>query len=107
MSKAKVYKNGVKAAIYEIANGIHNVGMIDRRTMRRFDEPCLTPVHEFSAEKIRALREREEVSQMVFAHYLNVTKESVSQWERGQKKPAGTTLKLLFLVDRNGLESIA
>jgi putative transcriptional regulator len=107
MSKAKVYKSGVKAAIHEIAHGLHNVGMIDRLTMRRFDESCLTPVHEFSAEEIRALREREEVSQMVFAHNLNVTKESVSQWERGQKKPAGTTLKLLSLVERNGLESIA
>ncbi len=107
MSKAKVYKSDVKAAIHEIANGLHNVGMIDRLTMRRFDESCLMPVHEFSAEEIRALREREEVSQMIFAHYLHVTKESVSQWERGQKKPAGTTLKLLSLVERNGLESIA
>jgi putative transcriptional regulator len=70
MSKAKVYKSGVKAAIYEIANSLHDVAMIDRQTMRRVDESCLTPVHEFSPEEIRALREREEVSQIVFAHYL-------------------------------------
>ncbi len=63
--------------------------------------------HPFSAEEIKALREREEVSQRVFAHYLNVTKESVSQWERGQKKPAGTTLKLLSLVERRGISAIA
>ena len=56
MSKAKVYKSDIKAAIYEIANGLHNVGMIDRQTMRRFDESCLTPAHEFSAEEIRALQ---------------------------------------------------
>lgn len=57
--------------------------------MRRFDESCLTPVQEFTAKEIRDLRLREEVSQTVFAHYLNVTKDSVSQWERGQKKAAG------------------
>ena len=59
MSKAKVYKSDIKAAIYEIANGLHNVGMIDSLTMRRFDESCLTPVREFSAEEICALRTRE------------------------------------------------
>jgi putative transcriptional regulator len=47
----------------------------------------------FSPEEIKALREREEVSQRVFAHYLNVTKESVSQWEYGQMKPAGNPAK--------------
>jgi putative transcriptional regulator len=36
-----------------------------------------------------------------------VTKESVSQWERGEKKPAGTSLKLLSLVEKKGLSAIA
>jgi len=81
--------------------------MIDKQTMRRFDESCLTPIHAFTAEEIRALREREEVSQSVFAHYLNVSKDSVSQWERGAKQPAGPSLKLLSLVEKNGLNSIA
>jgi putative transcriptional regulator len=38
----------------------------------------LTPVQQFTAEEIRALREREEVIQTVFAQYLNVSKDSVS-----------------------------
>ena len=106
MSKSRVYRNDVKAAIHEIATGLHDVGMVDKQTMRRFDESCLTPIHEFSADEIRALREREEVSQSVFARYLNVSKDSVSQWERGAKHPAGPSLKLLSLVERLGLDSI-
>ncbi len=78
-----------------------------KQTMRRFDESCLTPVRVFTAEEIRTLREREEVSQMVFAQYLNVKKDSVSQWERGEKHPSGPSLKLLSLVEKNGLEAIA
>ena len=70
--------------------------------MRRFDETCLTPVHEFTAEEIRLLPTREQVSQTVFAHHLNVSKESVSQWERGAKHPAGPTLKLLSLIEKKG-----
>ena len=106
-NKTKTYKSEALAAIHETVSDMFDAGVIDKQTMRRFDESCLTPVHIFTGEEIRALREREEVSQTVFAHYLNVTKDSVSQWERGQKKPAGASLKLLSLVERKGLEAIA
>jgi putative transcriptional regulator len=105
--KNKKYKSNIKAAIHEIAKGLNDVGMIDKQTMRQFDDSCLTPIHPFSAHEIRALRKREEVSQSVFASYLNVTKDSVSKWERGEKKPAGPSLKLLSLVERKGLAGIA
>ena len=107
MAKARTYKSEALAAIHETVSDMFKAGVIDKQTMRRFDESCLTPVHEFSAAEIRAIREREGVSQTVFAHCLNVTKESVSQWERGQKKPAGSALKLLSLVERRGLNAIA
>lgn len=107
MARKKVYKNEAMAAIHETAVGMHKAGVIDKQTMREFDEGCLTPIHEFSAEEIRALREREEVSQTVFARYIGVTKDSISQWERGEKRPAGPSLKLLSLIKRRGLASIA
>jgi putative transcriptional regulator len=107
MTKTKKYKGKIKAVIHETAADLYEVGLIDKQTMRRFDDSCLTPIHQFSAKEIRALREREEVSQSVFAHYMNVTKDSVSKWERGDKRPAGPSLKLLSLVKRKGLESIA
>jgi len=75
--------------------------------MRRFDEVCLTPVRPLAPEEIRALRERERVSQAVFARYLNVTTGLISQWERGEKRPVGPSLKLLTLVQRKGLGAIA
>jgi putative transcriptional regulator len=53
------------------------------------------------------LRKREQVSHAVLAHYLNVSKDVVSQWERGEKRPAGPILKLLSLVERKSLASIA
>ena len=107
MAKNKTYKSGAMAAIHETAVGMFNTGVIDKQTMREFDEGCLTPVHEFSPAEIRALREREEVSQTVFARYIGVTKDSISQWERGEKRPAGPSLKLLSLIERKGLASIA
>jgi putative transcriptional regulator len=107
MSKAKGYKSGIKAAIHETASDLYDIGLIDKQTMRRFDESCLTPVHDFTGYEIRALRERENVSQVVFARYLNVGKDSVTQWERGLQRPSGPTLKLLCLVQKKGLDAIA
>jgi putative transcriptional regulator len=103
----KQYRSQAMASIHETAEGLHAAGVMDKRTMRKFDEACLTPVRPLSAEEIRALREREGASQAVFARYLNVTTGLISQWERGEKHPQGASLKLLSLVARNGLGTVA
>jgi putative transcriptional regulator len=107
MNKNRTYKSDAFAAIHETASDLYEAGVIDKQTMRHFDDSCLTPIREFTPEEIQALREREQVSQTVFALYLNVSKDSVSQWERGEKHPDGPSLKLLSLVERKGLAAIA
>jgi putative transcriptional regulator len=103
----KQYRSKTMAAIHETAEGLHSAGMMGKRTMREFDEACLTPVRPLTAEEICALREREGASQAVFARHLNVTTGLVSQWERGEKHPRGASLKLLSLIDKNGLGMVA
>ena len=107
MTKNRTYKSELLAAIHETVSDYYEAGVIDKQTMRQFDESCLTPIHEFTPEEIQALREREQVSQAVFAHYLNVSKDSVSRWERGEKHPDGASLKLLSLAEKKGLAAIA
>jgi putative transcriptional regulator len=95
------------ASIHETVEGLHSAGIMDKRTMREFDELCLTPVQPLAPEEIRALRLREGTSQAVFARYLNVTTGLVSQWERGERRPQGASLKLLSLVSQKGLAMVA
>ena len=83
------------------------MGAIDKETMRRFDDACLTPVQPLSPKQIKALSEREHVSQTVFANYLNVTPNLVNKWERGEKRPSGSALKLLSLIEKNGIAAVA
>ena len=104
---AKQYKSDALAAAHETALGLTEAGVMAKRTMRAFDEMCLTPVEDMTPEEIRALRRRENASQVVFARYLNVTTSLVSQWERGEKRPRGASLKLLTLVAKNGLGAVA
>jgi putative transcriptional regulator len=104
---ARTYKSEALAALHETMEGLHQAGGIAETTMRRFDAACLTEVRSFTADAIRALRQREGVSQAVFAHYLNVTPGLVSQWERGEKAPGSPALKLLSLIERKGIDYIA
>lgn len=104
---AKKYRSKAYAAIHETMEALHEAGAIDKQTMREFDETCVTPVLPMPPERIRALREREHLSQPVFALYLNVSKDLVSDWERGVKKPGGPALRLLTVVEKNGIQAIA
>jgi putative transcriptional regulator len=103
----KQYRSRAMASVHETAEGLHNAGLMDKQTLRQFDAACLTPVRALTPAQIRALREREGASQAVFARYLNVTTGLVSQWERGEKHPQGPSLKLLSLIAKNGLATVA
>lgn len=102
----KQYRSDAFAAIHETAEGLYTHGVIDKTTMREFDASCLVPAEAITPEEIRAIREKERLSQPVFARYLNVSKNLVSDWERGVKKPGGPALRLLSIVKLKGLDAV-
>jgi len=104
---SKKYRSNAMASIHETMEALHELGAIDEQTMRHFDAACLTRVRVLRPRQIKALRQRERVSQTIFANYLNVTPNLVSKWERGEKRPSGPALKLLSLVERRGLAAVA
>jgi putative transcriptional regulator len=103
----KTYKSEACAVIHEIAGNLHEDGVINKITMREFDDLCLVPTSELSPGEIRSIRESTHLSQPVFARYLNVSKNLVSDWERGIKKPGGPALRLLAIVKYKGLDAIS
>jgi putative transcriptional regulator len=106
-AKRKKFRNDALEAAHDAAEGLYRAGVIDKRTMREFDASCLTMVEGLTAREIQAIRRREGVSQGVFARFLNVRTKLVSEWERGEKKPSGPSLKLLAIVKAKGLDAIA
>jgi putative transcriptional regulator len=104
---ARKYRSEAFAAIHETMEALRDVGAIDKQTMREFDDACLTTVQVLSPEEIKSIRLREHISQPVFARYLNVSKNLVSDWERGVKKPGGPALRLLTVIQKKGLTAIA
>ena len=102
MAKSRILKE-----VHEAAKGLHEIGVFSDVTMRQFHKLCLTPVHELKPTDIRNLRKRSKVSQAVFAAYLNTSPSTVQKWEIGEKKPSGSALKLLNLIEQKGLEAVA
>jgi putative transcriptional regulator len=101
------YISEALASIHETIEALHEIGTVDKQTMREFNDACLLPIVVLAPDEIKAIRVKEHISQPVFARYLNVSKNLVSDWERGIKKPGGPALRLLTVIQKKGLESIA
>lgn len=103
----KSYRSDIAGAVHEMISDAHDAGVVSQATLKSFDSACLSPVPVLAADEIRAIREREHVSQPVFAAYLNVSRNLVSDWERGVKRPGGPALRLLSIIQRKGLQAVA
>ena len=99
-------KSAILEAVHDTVQGLHEAGVMDQVTLREFDRLCLPPVEPLKPEQIKQIREVSRVSQAVFAALLNTSVSTVQKWEIGQKKPTGTALKLLHLVQKKGLEAV-
>ena len=93
------------------AKDMHDIGIMDdasyrKITMRDINRAEAATLAPLTGEEIRALREQANMSQAVFAKYLNLTVGYVSQLERGAKHPSGPALALLNVIRRKGMEAI-
>jgi putative transcriptional regulator len=98
-------------ALLETAEGMYRCGLMDKAkyekiTLRLLGPNAPSTAEPISAEEIRSLREKANLSQAVFARYLNLTTGYVSQLERGVKQPKGPALALLNVIRRKGFETI-
>jgi putative transcriptional regulator len=98
-------------ALLETADDMRRAGILDAKahekmTMRHLGSGSLPKVSPLTAEQIRAMRTRANMSQAVFARHLNLTVGYVSQLERGAKHPTGAALALLNVIKRKGIEAI-
>ena len=64
---SKMYRSDALGAVHETASDLHDAGLMDKRTLRKFDALCLTPISPMQPDQIRALRERERVSQTIWS----------------------------------------
>lgn len=111
MAKKAKTNRRLTEELLETAQGMRASGLMSKAahekiTMRHLgDAPAIVSAVPTGSE-IRALREKANLSQAVFAHYLKLTVGYVSQLERGAKRPTGPALVLLDVIRRKGIEAI-
>jgi len=103
----KKYKSDAFEAIHTTIEAMYRAGTVDKATMQRFDESCLVAPETIAPAEIKKIREKQKVSQPVFARYLNTSESTVEKWESGAKRPSGMALKLLSIVRKHGLDVLA
>jgi len=107
MPKNHKFKSDAFEAIHSNVAGMYRAGTVDKATMRSFDASCLSVPATLAPRRIKRIRERQNVSQPVFARYLNTSESTVEKWETGAKKPSNMAIKLLTIVEKHGLRMLA
>ena len=105
--KTAPMRKGAYSAIHSAAAGLHRAGGINKATMREYEALCIEPVEELSADEVVRIRTKMQVSQNLFARYLNTSPSTVQKWETGAKKPGAIAAKLLRVIEKHGLKILA
>lgn len=102
----------LRDVINQSARGLFRSGAIDRDAYEAIlghdlpDELRTIEIPVPTGEDIKAMREKANLSQAVFARKLNLSTGYISQLERGARRPSGPTLVLLNLIRKRGIEAI-
>jgi putative transcriptional regulator len=99
-------KTLVAKSLTSVIDDLHRDGAVDEITMREIHTLCLPDIEEYSASRIIELRKKTHLSQAAFAAVVNVSPSTVQKWERGVKKPTGSSQRLFDIIERKGLEGI-
>ena len=112
-TRKKRVTSRLTSEILETARDMRKSGLMtkaahDKITMRHLGvvDAAKAATATISSTEIKEIREQANLSQAVFARYLNLTPGYVSQLERGDKTPTGPTLVLLNVIKRKGIEAI-
>lgn len=111
MTKKSANAHRMRAELLETARGLHRSGIVTKTTLekmtaREVDLEKLPKIEPPSGAEIVAMRERANMSQAVFARFLNVGTSTLSQWEREEKRPRGAAARLLAIVKQKGVAAI-
>lgn len=62
---------------------------------------AVRPTKEYTKDNVREIRMTLNLSQRSFAEVLGVSQRTVESWERGANRPAGSSSRMLELLERD------
>lgn len=96
----------LQKTINDIAEVLHKSEIIDKKTLHDLVDDDYRALNEYTGEEIQQIRKRQKLSQAVFALYLNISPATIKSLEQGRRHAHGAILKLLNIVDNQGINAI-
>ena len=93
----------LRSELVEGMQALHRVGVVNGATMHKFEKDLLGLPPTYAPRKILKIREKYNISQAVFAAFLNVSTSTVQKWEQGKKEPSTIANRLLQVVEEYGI----
>lgn len=91
---------------HELAVTLNKVGVMSDERLQQIEREVFPQKRRFSADEVRRIRDRSEVSLPYFAQAVGVGPATVEQWEQGLKRPTGASARLLDIIDRKGIDAV-
>lgn len=94
--------------LQSMAKRYNALGVVKDETVASIDAAVaardIPAVRTMTGAQIREVRTRYNLSQAALAITIGMSVESVSKWERNESKPNKAALRIINLLDANGLE---
>ncbi|MBF0510854.1 MAG: helix-turn-helix domain-containing protein [Candidatus Omnitrophica bacterium] len=98
-------ENSIKNMVLESMEDLYKLGSINEITLKEVRALALE-VKPYTPKSISRLRRKLKLSQAALARFINTSVRTVQKWEQGDKKPSGTALKLLHIIEDKGLAGV-
>ena len=85
-----------------IKSGLEEAIAYEQGTLKaKKTKMSVTPVAAFTPEKIKQIRNKTGLTQVMFANYMGVSTKTVEAWESGRNQPDGAARRLLAITKKD------
>ena len=76
-------------------------GDTSKARVRIVEIPDIEPIREYSKEKIKEIRYKNNFTQKTFAEIFGVTPKAIEAWEAGKRRPTSAAQRLFQLMEKD------
>jgi len=97
--KEQSYFESIMEGLQQIAD--FKNGDTSKVRVRVVEIPDIEPITEYTKEKIKEIRHKNNFTQKTFAEIFGVTPKAVEAWEAGKRRPTSAAQRLFQLMEKD------
>ena len=90
----------------EAAEGLNRIGLMSDSRLEEIKTISIPKLSPYTPEQIKGLRQKFHLTQTIFAKCIHVSPSLVKKWEQGIRRPRGSNLLTLHLIEKQGIKPL-